>query len=157
MTEFDLVSLLKEKDLHICCAESCTGGLLAATIVNVPSASSVLGESYVTYCDDAKTHCLGVSPATITLHGVVSEAVAAAMAMGAARVSGAEVGVGITGYAGPEGGDEHAGVGTVCFGFDICGKVHTVTLYRPEMGRNLFRAMCVQFAIDELYRLLAEE
>lgn len=156
MTEFDLVSLLKDKGLHICCAESCTGGLLASTIINVPSASSVLGESYVTYCDEAKTRCLGMTQATITLHGVVSEATAAAMAMGAVKVSGAEVGVGITGYAGPDGGDERAGVGTVCFGFDICGKIHTGTLYRPELERNEFRQLCVQFAIDELCRLLAE-
>ncbi len=152
--EFELVRLLAEKKLHICCAESCTGGLLSAAIVNVPDASAVLTEGFVTYSDEAKIKYLGVDARTIVEFGVVSSQVAAEMASGAAEASGAEVGVGITGYAGPSGGDSFAPVGTVCFGFFISGKTITRVCRWPELSRNDLRAAAVDFALDTLCQLL---
>ena len=101
----ELVNLLAQRGWTVCAAESCTGGLFAAGIVSVPDASKVLERSFVTYSEQAKTELVGVPPETIENFGVVSEETAAAMAEGAAAAAGADVGVGITGYAGPGGGD----------------------------------------------------
>ena len=85
-------------------AESCTGGLCCGTLVNVANASKVLNASFVTYANAAKIRFLGVEADTILNYGVVSEQVAAQMARGAARTAESDVGVGITGIAGPGGG-----------------------------------------------------
>ena len=113
------VELLKKKNWHISFAESCTGGLCCARLVDVPSASYVLCASFVTYAESAKMKLVGVKEETLQDHGVVSEEVAGEMAEGAARAAECEVGVGISGVAGPSGGTEQTPVGTVCFGFSI--------------------------------------
>lgn len=154
MNSKNLVDLLISKKYHICCAESCTGGLLSAAIIAIPDASSVLSEGFVTYSDDAKIKYLGVNPKTIDAFGVVSEAVAAEMALGAAAASNAEVGVGITGFAGPSGGDSFASVGTVCFGFCINGNVSTAVRHWSELSRNELRKAAAEFAVDTLCQLL---
>ena len=104
--EDKVVVELKKKGYHISFAESCTAGLAAARLVNVPDASSVLDVSFVTYANEAKVKYLDVSPETIEKFGVVSEEVAREMCIGAAQAMGAEVGVGITGIAGPTGGTD---------------------------------------------------
>jgi nicotinamide-nucleotide amidase len=96
-------------------AESCSGGLLAARITDVPGASAYMAGSVVSYSDEAKTELLGVDPALIKSHGAVSPEVAEAMAKGALERFGADVAVSITGIAGPEGGTEEKPVGYVCF------------------------------------------
>lgn len=98
--EEQLVSKLIEKNWHISCAESCTGGMLAARIVNVSNASRVLDISFVTYANEAKMKYLTVSGDTITAYGVVSEEVVSEMALGVAKEAGSEVGIGISGIAG---------------------------------------------------------
>lgn len=80
MREEELISLLKEKGLHICCAESCTGGMLSSTLVNVVGASDALDMGFVTYANEAKIKLLGVDAKTIEHYGVVSEQVAEQMA-----------------------------------------------------------------------------
>ncbi|MBQ8638455.1 MAG: CinA family protein [Lachnospiraceae bacterium] len=155
--EEELVSLLMQKNYRICCAESCTGGLLAASIVNVPNASSVLDVSFVTYANEAKISCLSVDPDTIAEHGVVSSEVAAQMAAGAAARANAQVGVGISGIAGPSGGTKEKPVGMVCFGFWVNGRQKTVTRYFGSIGRNRVRRASVNFAIRFLCRMLSEE
>ncbi|GAC1411482.1 MAG: competence/damage-inducible protein A [Actinomycetota bacterium] len=112
-----LGSLLKQRGLTIACAESLTGGLVAARLTRVPGASVYVLGSIVAYTADAKARLLGIEPSMIEHEGVVSEAVARAMATGARRAFGASVGLGLTGVAGPE---EHGGKsrGTVCFGID---------------------------------------
>ena len=125
--ESRLVYKLIEKGYTISCAESCTGGLVASRIVNVPDASRVLNVSFVTYANEAKIRYLDVDPAVIEAVGVVSEEVAGQMARGAALQAGAQVGVGISGVAGPSGGSPEKPVGTVCFGFYINGRTETVT------------------------------
>lgn len=96
-------------------AESCTGGLVAAALTEVPGSSAVLDRGFVTYSNEAKIQLLGVSEDVIDTFGAVSIAVAWSMAQGALKKSGADVAVAITGVAGPEGGSEQKPVGTVVF------------------------------------------
>lgn len=148
-----LVDRLIEKGWHISFAESCTGGMAAAGIVDVASASAVLNESFVTYANSAKIRYLGVSPETIDQHGVVSEPVALEMARGVAKAAGAEVGVGISGIAGPSGGTATKPVGMVCFGFWINGEGFAKTVQFGNIGRNNVR----QESVDFVYTTLLEQ
>lgn len=100
----------------IAVAESCTGGLVAAALTEIPGSSDILGSSFVTYSNEAKVSMLGVSFEMIETFGAVSIAVAWAMARGALEKSGADTAVAITGVAGPGGGTEKKPVGTVVFG-----------------------------------------
>ena len=152
--EEQVVEKLIEKNLHISFAESCTGGLCCGTIVNVANASKVLDVSFVTYANEAKIKILGVSADTILSYGVVSEEVAYEMAQGVANAAGSEVGVGITGVAGPGGGTAKKPVGMVCFGFYIDGKVTTYTCQFGEIGRNQVRKSSVEFVLSKLLELL---
>jgi nicotinamide-nucleotide amidase len=96
-------------------AESCTGGLVAAALTEIPGSSAVLDRAYVTYSNAAKTECLGVSEDIIDTFGAVSVACAWAMAQGALRKSRADIAVAVSGIAGPDGGTELKPVGTVVF------------------------------------------
>ncbi len=138
---------------HITFAESCTAGLCAARLGDIPHISSIFDESIVTYANEAKIKYLGVDPALIEQYGVVSEAVAEQMAIGAAKRTGAAVAVGISGIAGPGGGSEQKPVGTVCFGFVLGDKSFAVTEHFGDIGRNNVR----ESAVDTVYRILAKE
>lgn len=96
-------------------AESCTGGLVAAALTEVPGSSAVFDRGFVTYSNEAKIQLLGVSEDVIDTFGAVSVAVAWSMAQGALKKSGADVAVAITGIAGPDGGSGKKPVGTVVF------------------------------------------
>ena len=152
--EEQLVDLLIEKDYHISFAESCTGGLCCGTLVNVTNASKVLNMSFVTYANEAKIDLLGVNAETILANGVVSEEVAGEMAYGASKRAKSEVGVGITGVAGPGGGTAKKPIGMVCFGFSINGNVKTYTKQFGEIGRNQVRKSSVEFVLQTLIDLL---
>ncbi len=145
-----VVNKLIEKNYHISFAESCTGGMACAALVSVADASKVLDVSFVTYANEAKIHYLGVDEATIEEHGVVSKEVACQMAKGVAKEAGSEVGVGITGVAGPGGGTKDKPVGMVCFGFYINGEVMTYTKQFGEIGRNEVRKKSVAFVYEIL-------
>ncbi|MCC8130897.1 MAG: CinA family protein [Oscillospiraceae bacterium] len=99
--------------LHIATAESCTGGMLASSITSVSGASEMFECGLVTYSERIKSELLGIPMEFISEHGVVSEEVALAMARGVLKKSGADVGVGITGIAGPTGGTKEQPVGTI--------------------------------------------
>lgn len=135
-------------------AESCTGGLCCGTLVNVANASKVLNASFVTYANAAKIRFLGVEADTILNYGVVSEQVAAQMAWGAARTAESDVGVGITGIAGPGGGTVKKPVGTVCFGFCVQDQVQTYTCQFGNLGRNRVRESAVKFVFSKLLEIL---
>lgn len=105
--------LLMRAGATLATAESCTGGLVAAAITSVSGSSGYFERGYITYSNQAKQQDLGVSPDAIRLHGAVSRQVAIAMAAGAARRSGASIGVSVTGVAGPTGGTPDKPVGTV--------------------------------------------
>lgn len=107
--------LLKERNLTVTTAESCTGGLIAKRLTDIPGSSAYVGQGYVTYSDEAKMELLGVPEALLREHGAVSEQVAAAMAAGALRRARADVAVAVSGIAGPDGGTPEKPVGTVCF------------------------------------------
>jgi nicotinamide-nucleotide amidase len=152
--EYKVVEKLIEKGYHITFSESCTAGLACAKLVNVPDASKVLNVSFTTYADEAKVKYLGVKSETIREFGVVSEEVAAEMALGAAENTGSEVGVGITGIAGPSGAVPGKPVGTVCFGIAINGEVFTWRQEFGALGRNVVRDVSVNFCYDRLVELL---
>lgn len=145
-----VVNRLMERGWRIAFAESCTGGLAAARLVDIPNASRVLDASIVTYANEAKTHFLGVLPQTLEAHGAVSEETAREMAEGICRAAGAEVGVAVSGIAGPSGGTAEKPVGTVCFGFCINGATKTVTKHFGALGRRQVREAAVDFVFDTL-------
>lgn len=146
----ECVSLLLQNNLHLSAAESCTGGMLASSIVSVADASKVFDASFVTYSNDAKMKYLGVSEDNIEAFGVVSEAVAQEMAIGCAKANNAQVGVGISGIAGPGGGSEEKPVGTVAFGFYINGKSFSRLMHFPNNGRQGVRESATLFALRTL-------
>lgn len=116
MMEEKIVRFLNEHNMMITTVESCTGGLIAARLVNVSGASNVFSEGYITYSEDAKAKMVGVNPETIKKYNVVSEEVAYEMASGGAKTANADVAVSVTGVAGPLGGTKDIPVGTVCIG-----------------------------------------
>lgn len=107
--------LLAERGMTLSTAESCTGGLVAKWITDVPGSSRYFGTGFVTYANEAKVSLLGVPEELLSAHGAVSEPVARAMAEGALQRSGADVAVAVSGIAGPDGGTPEKPVGTVCF------------------------------------------
>ena len=111
----ELVALCTRRGLTIATAESCTGGLIAAVLTEIPGSSAVVDRGFVTYSNAAKTDLLGVPAALIDRLGAVSEGVARAMAEGALAHSGADLAVAVTGIAGPDGGSAGKPVGLVHF------------------------------------------
>ena len=152
--EEKVVQKLIERKYHISFAESCTGGMCCAKIVNVSNASSVLDMSFVTYANEAKIDLLGVDSDVINKWGVVSEQAAGQMAIGVSKKSRAQVGVGVTGIAGPTGATEAKPIGMVCFGFCINGNVSTYTMHFGNVGRNKVRCLSVDFVFEKLMELL---
>ena len=145
-----VVALLKQKGWSLACAESCTGGLLTGTLVNVPGVSDILPEAFVTYSNEAKTARLGVSEEILRQHGAVSAEAAAAMAEGVMCASSASVGLSVTGIAGPDGGTPDKPVGLVYLGLAIEGqKTQTKELFLSG-NRAKIRQRAVISALDFL-------
>jgi nicotinamide-nucleotide amidase len=136
-------------------AESCTGGLVACRITDVPGSSEVFTHGFVTYSNEAKSQLIGVSEETLAANGAVSLEVAGEMAMGALRASGADVAVSITGIAGPGGGTEEKPVGTVCFGIATKAGVQTFREIHPR-SRKDFKKQASQRALDLVRRALRD-
>ena len=149
-----LVNRLIELEYKISTAESCTGGMLASKIVEVSNASKVFDMSFVTYSNESKVDLLGVNNDTINKYGVVSEEVAVEMASGVALKSNANVGVGISGIAGPTGDTPTKPIGMVCFGFSINGNKIGVTKYFGNIGRTNVRESSTHFALEYLLEQL---
>jgi nicotinamide-nucleotide amidase len=142
---------------RIATAESCTGGLLAARLIERPGSSAYVAGSVVAYANDAKTELLGVAADLIAAHGSVSEPVAEAMADGAIRRFGADTAIGITGVAGPTGGTDDKPVGTVCFSLKLAdGETVTRTLRLPG-DRSDVRERSTTVAMHMLRRALITE
>ncbi len=147
-----IVDMLKEKNLTLTTAESCTAGLLAGRIMNVAGASQIYNEGYITYSNEAKEKLVGVSHGTLESHGAVSHETAAEMAEGAARAAGADASVSVTGIAGPDGGTKEKPVGLVYVGCYVKGNVRT------EEFRFLGnRAKNREYAVVRALTLLREE
>ena len=150
--EAAVVGLLREKSLTLAAAESCTGGGLADRVTDVPGASDVFLAGYVTYANEAKENALGVPADLLATHGAVSEPVAAAMAEGARRVSGARLALSTTGIAGPGGGTESKPVGTVYIGLASAGHPTVVRRCYFPLDRATFKHMTTSAALDLLRR-----
>lgn len=144
--------LLSSRGLRIALAESCTGGLATSRLTDVSGSSAYVEQSVVVYSNRAKTLLLGVPEALVAAHGAVSEPVAAAMASGVRERAGADVGVGITGIAGPTGGTAEKPVGTVCIAVD--GPASIVRTFRFLGDRQTVKLFAAHSAVDMVRRAL---
>ena len=151
-----IVQLLRANQATLATAESCTGGLLANRVTDVPGASVVFLEGHVTYSNDAKTRILGVSAELIATVGAVSEEVARAMAEGVLQRSAATFALSTTGIAGPDGGTAEKPVGTVFIGLASCRQDTQVEKLFFPSDRQTFKRVCTQYALDMLRRRLLE-
>ncbi len=142
-----VVKLLQQKGKKISLAESCTGGLLASRITNVPGSSDVFTHGFVTYSNHAKQQLLGVNDTTLATHGAVSKEVAIAMAEGALARSRSDIAVSVTGIAGPSGGSPHKPVGTVWIGLATPTQRIAIRKFHPQ-GRHHFKQATTQDALN---------
>ena len=146
-----VVENLKKRGWRLAFAESCTGGLVANRLTNVPGSSTVFDGSIVAYTPALKRSLLGVSEETLAKHGVVSEETAREMAAGARRVTGADVAVSVTGVAGPDGGTKETPVGTVCIGLSAEG-TSLSRRYTLWGTRDWIKLLASQIALDWVRR-----
>ncbi len=152
--ETALIRLFTERKLTIATAESCTGGLIGERLTAVPGASSVYVGGLVTYTNDMKMHLLGVTPATIAAHTEVSAETVAEMAEGVRRVTGADVGIATTGYAGPGGGTRENPVGTVFIAVSTVDGFETWRLYYRNKSRTYVREAAASRVMTEAVRAI---
>lgn len=138
-----LVDVLINKKLKISTAESCTGGLLSALITEVSGASEIFEETVVTYSNEAKIRELGVSGETLAKYGAVSYDIAHEMCMGICAHTGADVGIGITGIAGPGGGTKDKPVGTVFIGVCVLGEVSVKEMHFDGDRGKVRQSACI--------------
>lgn len=150
-----VVDLLKEKNMTLSLAESCTGGAVAARIVNVPGASDALMCGYVTYTNRAKRKCLGVKKSTLNKEGAVSAKCAKEMAKGGAKAARTDVCLSVTGLAGPGGGTKETPVGTVFMGCTCAGKT-TTREFHFTGNRSRIRGQAVAQALTFIRDSLLE-
>jgi nicotinamide-nucleotide amidase len=146
-----LVMLCRARGVTVATAESCTGGLIAAAITEIPGSSAMFTHGFVTYANAAKTEMLGVPAGLIEAVGAVSEAVARRMAEGARQRAGATLAVSVTGVAGPDGGTPEKPVGTVWFGLETPSGVTTYSK-RFAGNRREVREQSVAFALELLVK-----
>ena len=149
-----IVQLLKADAATLATAESCTGGLLANRVTDVPGSSAVFLEGNVTYSNEAKTRTLGVAAELISAAGAVSEEVARAMAEGALQRSGTTFALSTTGIAGPDGGTAQKPVGTAFIGLASHADATQVEKLFFPTDRDTFKRMCTQQALDMLRKRL---
>ncbi len=144
-----IVHLLTKRKLTLATAESCTGGLIANQITNVPGASKIFPGGIVAYSNDAKEKFLGVHSSTLKKYGAVSEAVAREMAEGARKKFGADFAIAVTGIAGPTGGTKAKPIGTVFIA--LSGDFGTVVLRKlNSFGREKFKQATARQALELL-------
>ncbi len=149
-----LLEAARAKGLRIAAAESCTGGLVAAALTDLPGSSDMFDRGFVTYSNAAKVDLLGVREATLAAHGAVSEPVAVEMAEGALARSAADLAVAITGIAGP-GGSEHKPEGRVCFALAARDRPTLAqTVEFGPRGRTLVRTAARDHALGLLMAAL---
>lgn len=146
-----LVNSLREKGLHIATAESCTGGMVSAAITSAAGASEVYDGSVVSYANEIKHRVLGVSEETLATVGAVSEECAREMAEGVRRLMKADIGISLTGIAGPGGGTPDKPVGTVFLGVSDSEETYAIRLSLSG-ERDTVREESVKAALCEAYK-----
>ncbi len=152
-----VVECYSRADKVIATAESCTGGMIAASLTDIAGSSAVFDRGFVTYSNRAKVELLGVSSETLLKHGAVSMNTAAEMAKGAVRRSGADISVSVTGIAGPDGGTAEKPVGLVYMAFaDRGGRVVEIVElnHSPDADRETIRLETTRVALMKIERLL---
>ncbi len=148
--------LLRARGLTLAVAESCTGGLLGGRLTNIPGSSDYFLGGIISYSNAVKEAVLGVPAATLAAHGAVSAETAGAMAEGARRVTGADIGVSVTGVAGPGGGTAEKPVGLAYLGLAVADRPTQAVRLTFWGDRPTIRARCVQEALVRLRTLLLE-
>ena len=152
----EVVKMLKDAGMTVTTVESCTGGLLSGTLVDVAGVSEVLNQAYVTYANEAKQSLVGVQKATLDVFGAVSEQTAREMAEGGAKAAKADAALAVTGIAGPDGGSEEKPVGLVYIGCFVKG--NTVVQKNIFSGsRREVREQSVISALELLKACLQKE
>jgi nicotinamide-nucleotide amidase len=152
----NLSVILKQRNWSLVTAESCTGGLIASSITEIPGSSLWFERGFITYSNLAKEEMLGISAELIKEFGAVSEEVARAMAFGALEHSAGQVALAVTGIAGPDGGSAEKPVGTVCFAWAIPG-ISPHTLKKQLIGtRQEIRLAACQQALQGIFSLIQE-
>jgi len=146
-----LLDAFRARDMRLVTAESCTGGLIAALLTEIPGSADVVERGFITYSNEAKQEDLGVPANVLAAHGAVSEAVARAMAEGALAHSHADIAISVTGLAGPSGGSAEKPIGLVHL---AAARYEGVTLHREcrfgEIGRGQIRTHSVEVALSLL-------
>lgn len=142
------------KDLLIATAESCTGGLIAGALTEIPGSSAVFDRGFVTYSNEAKTDMLDVQSELIAAEGAVSAGVAEAMASGAIERSRANLAISVTGIAGPGGGAPDKPIGLVWFGAATVTRTKSYKRHFANEGRNEIRSNTVAAALEDLLDLI---
>jgi nicotinamide-nucleotide amidase len=150
--------MLRERGMTIATAESCTGGLIAKGLTDLPGSSEIFGFGTVTYANEAKTKLLGVPAELIEEKGAVCPEVAAAMAEGVRNLSGADIGLGITGIAGPGGGSEDKPVGLIYVGVSGEGgtRVEEFRLGTKTRTRTVIRKFAAARALNLVRKYLQQ-
>ncbi len=149
------VKKLKVSKKTVATAESCTGGMLGELITSISGASEVFEMGAITYSERIKTQLLGIPPQLIDECGVVSREVALAMAYGVKLYSHSDIGIGITGIAGPNGGTENQPVGTVYVSVADNDKEFTENIAAdPTLSREEIRLCACKFALEKLLEII---
>ena len=149
----ELLNAARSAHATVTCAESCTGGMVAAAITDVAGSSEIFERGFVTYSNAAKQEMLGVQPATLDAHGAVSEETAREMAVGARKAARATLSVAISGIAGP-GGSEFKPEGRVCFALASDKGTTSETINFGALGRDAVRQAARDHALTLLLRNL---
>ena len=152
----NLIMGLKQKGERVCCAESCTGGMITAALTEIPGSSSVLSRGFVTYSNQSKIDMLGVKLKTLELHGAVSGQTVSEMASGAITASNGEAdyAIAVSGVAGPDGGNKEKPVGLVYICILKKGDVGEIKKYIFKGDRQSVRYQTVMKALDNLTQLV---
>ena len=148
-----VVELLLKRKMTVCTIESCTGGMLASRLINVPGVSETFRAGYITYSNRAKQKVAGVKKKTLEKYGAVSPQTAEEMARGAAKAAHADATVSVTGIAGPDGGSREKPVGLVYIGCHV-GDRTVVQEYRFVGNRGKIRESAVSAALTLLRRCI---
>jgi nicotinamide-nucleotide amidase len=151
----NLAQLLTERGWSLACAESCTAGGLSFALTALPGSSQWFDGGYVTYSEQSKIDCLGVSKQLLNTHGAVSKDCALAMARGALEPMQADIALAITGIAGPAGGTAQLPVGTVWVA--VAGRAFSeqVVLWQLNGSRQTIRQQCIRRALVWLHQQLS--
>lgn len=138
-----VVHALDQRSMTVTTVESCTGGMVSSSITSIAGSSAIFHQGFVTYCDEAKHHLVGVRKRTLRRYTAVSAQTAKEMAQGGARRSGADIGISVTGYAGPPSGSEEEEVGLVFIGCCFRGKTWVKECHFDGGRTNVRKSACL--------------